>query len=759
MKILTFTTLFPNKELPNYAVFVKERIVNIAALCDIRVVAPVPWHKSSRMPKEEIIEGVKVYHPRYFMTPKIFRSLYGFFMFFSLFMYVKHLKKEFDFDLIDGHFVYPDGLAAVLLGRVMGVKVCLTARGTDINWYPRFNLIRKLIRYTLNRADCLISVNSDLKEKMIALDAPEDKIHVIPNGIDFRKFYLISRAMARGETRLPLNRKLVLSIGNLIEAKGFDVLIKAISKVRRADVDLFIIGEGPYRKKLELLIKKLSLGERIKLLGALPQAELYKWYSSCDLFCLMSLREGRPNVVLEAMACGVPVVSMNRWGLSEIIKKETGMLLDSYEPEAAARAIEDVLSLNWNREKIALSVQHLDWKKTANALIGLFNSLVNKKDILFFSSDDWDSGLKTSKYHLSVRLAKDNRVFFINSLTLRVPTASKRDAKRVFNKLLKFFKGVIRIRENLFVYTPIVIPFYGSRVARFMNNLLISLQIKMIIRKFDVKAPLVWTFLPNSLGVIRRLNKKGLIYYCVDDMSAFKGVPADIIRGLDNEMTREANIVFAVSQELFKEKRAINENTFYSPHGVDFELFNKAVTEKDIIQPADIQDIRHPIIGFYGLISSDWIDYDLIRFLAQKRPAWSFVFVGKIDAVKEEPPKANNIYYLPVKPYEELYKYSRFFDIAMLPFNINQLTMHSHPLKILEYLSAGKPVVSIAIPEVMKYADVIEIAARYEEFLDKIERSLKFNDRNAVESRIRFASSSSWEKRFDEIQDTVCNHI
>lgn len=758
MKILTFTTLFPNKELPNYAVFVKERIVNISRLCDVRVVAPVPWHKFSQIPKEETMDGLEIYHPRYFMTPKIFRSFYGFFMFLSVRGFVKKLKKEFDFDLIDGHFVYPDGLAAVLLGRIMGIKVCLTARGTDINWYPRFSLIKRLIQYTLNKADCLVSVNNDLKEKMMALGASGDKIHVVPNGVDFKKFYPISRAVARKDIGMPLDRKLILSIGNLIEAKGFDVLIKAISQINRP-VDLFIIGEGPYRKRLELLIKKFSLGERIKLLGALPQTELCKWYSACDLFCLTSHREGRPNVVIEALACGTPVVSMNKWGLSEIIKKETGTLLDSYDPDTAARAIEGALNLNWNRETITSSIRHLNWQETANASITLYNSLANKNDILFFSSDDWNSGLKTSKYHIATRLARDNRVFFINSISLRTPSVTSHDFKRVIAKISGFFKGVKQVRKNIFVYTPIVIPFQKYSFVRFMNNIIMTFQIKSIMRKFNIKRPAVWTFLPNSLGAIRSIQRRGLVYYCVDDMSAFKGVPADIINRLDSEMTKEADIVFAVSRELFQEKKAINENTFYSPHGVDFELFNRALTEKNIVRPADIEDIGHPIIGFYGLISGDWIDYDLVRFLAQKRPEWSFVFVGKIDAVKEEPPKANNIYYLPVKPYEELYKYSRFFDVAMLPFNINKLTTHSHPLKILEYLSAGKPVVSIIIPEVMKYADVIEIAGRYEEFLDKIEKSLKLNDRNAVESRVRFASGSSWEKRFDEIQKAIAYNM
>ncbi|MDP3791836.1 MAG: glycosyltransferase [Candidatus Omnitrophota bacterium] len=769
MKVLVFTTLFPNSKMPNHGIFVKTRVKNLAKVCDVRVIAPIPhfpkininkkWFKFSQVPTEEEIDGLKVYHPRYFVMPKFCRSLYAFFMFIDVLRFVKRIKKEFDFDVIDGHFIYPDGLAAVLLGAVLRKKVIVTARGTDINWYSNFWIIRTLIRYCLKRADAVISVNSDLKNKMVELGIDADKIKVINNGVDFSKFYAMSKTEAKRALGIANNKKVLLSAGNLIETKGFHILINAFSLIKNKDAVLYIIGEGPYRKNLEALIARVGLKDRIMLVGEVPHNELYKWYSAADLFCLTSLREGWPNVILESLSCGTPALTMNKWSLSELIDKNMGILLDSYEPVTIAMAIEVAIDRQWDGKSIAGNMQNYSWDDTTSKLSELFKKTLQREDVLFFSSDDWNSGLKTSKYHIATRLARDSRVFFINSIGLRTPSVTSHDFKRVIAKIRGFFKGVKQINKNLFVYTPIAVPFQKHGFVRFMNNMIITFQIKMIMRRFNIKRPAVWTFLPNSLGVIRKIERKRIIYYCVDDMSAFKGVPADVISRLDSEMTRQADIVFAVSQELFKKKKAINENTFYSPHGVDFELFNKAVVEKGVMKPADIEDIGRPIIGFYGLISGDWIDYDLIRFLAQKRPAWSFVFVGKIDAVKEGPPRANNIYYLSVKPYEELYKYSRFFDVAMLPFNINQLTMHSHPLKILEYLSAGKPVVSIAIPEVMRYADVIEIAARYEEFLDKIERSLKLNDRNAVESRVRFASSNSWEKRFDEIQKAIAYHM
>src|SRR3989338_7435738 len=293
MKILVFTTLFPNSKMPNHGVFVKDRIVNLSKLYDIRVIAPVPyfpklninkrWFAFSQIPPEEYIEGVRVYHPRYFITPKFFRSLYGIFMFLSALTFVKRLKREFDFDIIDGHFIYPDGLAAVLLARTLGVKATLTARGTDINWYPKFKIIRRQIRYALRNAASIISVSDDLKDKMIGLGARYEDMEVIPNGVDFDKFYPESKSEARSALGINETKKALLSVGNLIEAKGFQFLLMAIALIKNRDLNLFIIGEGDYKKSLEALVRNLGLGDRVKFLGEVPHRELRKWYSAADL--------------------------------------------------------------------------------------------------------------------------------------------------------------------------------------------------------------------------------------------------------------------------------------------------------------------------------------------------------------------------------------------------------------------------------------------------------------------------------------------
>lgn len=768
MKILVFTTLFPNSRMPQHGLFIKARVAALAQKHEVRVVAPVPyfpkwkvnakWFLFSQIPIEEEIDGIKVYHPRYLVTPKIGRALYGFLMYFSLCGFVKNLRRSFDFDLIDAHFLYPDGVAAILLGRRLRKKTILNARGTDLNWYPQFPVIRAQIRSAMEKAEAVTVVTETLQEKALELGIDCGKITVIPNGVDTGTFFFRPRDEAKRTLDIPDNRRVILAVGHLLESKGFHLLIEALRHVCHQDIDLVIIGEGEYKEKLQRLAVEYHLQERVKFPGERPQSELALWYAAADMFCLTSLREGRPNVVLEALACGAPVVSMNQWGLGSLVDAESGILLEGYEPSDIAQAIDLALQKNWDRRAISGSMKEHTWDRTAEQVDQLMTSVMAKKDILFFSSDDWNSGLKTSKYHLSTRLARENRVFFINSLSLRTPTLSKRDLTKIFAKLKDYFKGAQKVRNNLYVYTPILIPFQRFALIRQLNKLFLQAQFRWLMSRYGITRPDIWTFLPNTVDLVTKLPRNKLIYYCVDDMSAFQGVAADVILRQDEDLTRKADEVFAVSEELYRQKKKWNTRTHYSPHGVDFDLFNQACRDGSIEKPADLKNIKGPIIGFYGLISGDWIDYGLVEYLAQNRPQWSLVLIGKIDRRGDAKlPQRDNIHYLPVKPYEELYRYSRFFDVAVLPFNINPLTMRSHPLKILEYLSAGRPVVSVNIPETEKYARVIAVASDRADFLNKIENYLQHDQAGQQKARVEFAATNSWDKRFDEIQNIIDN--
>ena len=394
MKVLTFTTLYPNNIWPNHGVFIKERMTHFAKLngCEVKVVSPVPYFprikigerwKYSEVARHEKIDGLEVSHPRYFMTPKIGMSLYGLKMFLSVFPAVKEIQKNFNFDIIDAHYVFPDGFAAALMSKYLKKSVVISARGSDINRFSEFPLIRRLLRYALHKANRVIAVSHSLKEEILRLGISENKLAVIPNGIDIDKFYTVPKEQARSKLSLPLNKKIILSVGQLTLNKGFDLLIKGLKILSdesfAKNLQLVIVGEGATRKELENLIFSLQLNEHVWLVGVVPHKELYLWYSAADLFCLASKKEGWPNVLLEAMACGTPVVGTPAGGIPEIISTNGVGLLTGRSERDIARTISVALKKQWNRDGIVQYARQHTWDKVALSVYEVFRSVLDSK--------------------------------------------------------------------------------------------------------------------------------------------------------------------------------------------------------------------------------------------------------------------------------------------------------------------------------------------------------------------------------------------
>ena len=393
MKILVFTSLYPNSQFPNHGIFIRERMAKFVRQSghEIKVVAPVPYFppikgnarwKYSQVSDKETDDGIEVFHPRYLVTPKVGMMFYGVFMFLSVVAFIARLRRTFDFDLIDSHFVYPDGLAGVLLGRYFGKPVTVSARGSDVNLYRTMRLIRPLLRYALKKADGVVAVSRALKTAMVELGVPGDRIAVIPNGVDGDKFTQLSRAEAR--IRLGLSEgKIVLSVGHLAEVKGFELLVKAMKVLeqdtRAGNLRLVIVGEGGYRKHLEWLIASLGLSSRVLLVGAIAHAQLPTWYNAADLFCLASEREGWPNVLMEALACGIPVLATPVGGVPEILASpELGGFLERNEA-AIAKAIIDGVTRQWSAVPFQRFAEAHSWDRVARDLELVFASAIRRK--------------------------------------------------------------------------------------------------------------------------------------------------------------------------------------------------------------------------------------------------------------------------------------------------------------------------------------------------------------------------------------------
>jgi glycosyltransferase involved in cell wall biosynthesis len=386
IRLLTFSTLFPSNARPNHGIFVENRLRHLVASgqASSTIVAPVPWFPS-RSPRfgdwarhasvapVEVRHGITVHHPRYPVIPWIGMSAAPYLLYRAALPTLRRLLASGQgFDAIDAHYAYPDGVAAVWLGRTLGLPTVVTARGTDINLIPRYVLPRALVRQAIAGAAALIAVSTALKNELVALGAPDDKVTVLRNGVDLTQFRPVDRAAARAA--LGLSRPTLLSVGHLIERKGHHRVIEAMTRL--PEFELLIVGEGREHARLATLIERLGLAERVRLLGARPHAELPSLYSAADILVLASRREGWANVLLEAMACGTPVVASNIWGNPEVIRDAAaGVIADENTPEGIAEAVKCLFALSRDRAATRAYAEQFSWELTTNGQIALFESL------------------------------------------------------------------------------------------------------------------------------------------------------------------------------------------------------------------------------------------------------------------------------------------------------------------------------------------------------------------------------------------------
>jgi len=391
MKVLVVTSVFPNSKQPTFGVFVKERMLQVAKHCELKVVAPVPWFPFARylkkgyrprVPYLEIQDGIEVYHPRFFNIPKFFKFLDGFFFFLSSLITTYKLKKKFNFDIIDSHFVYPDGFGSILLGKVFGRPVFITVRRT-IRILLKYPLIRHQIRYALNRAARVFSVCNDLKKVVLEFSIPDQKVIVVPNGINIRKFNAVDKLEARKELGLPANKKIIISVGWLNEEKGFHHIINGLSRIKETFPEILyvIIGGipagGNYEPVLRQLVSELGHLDDVFFAGPKPHDQLYKWLSASDLFCLATAREGWANVFLEAMACGVPVVTTRVGGNEEVVSSsDYGLLFNLGNEKEMIDAILFAFSKQWSKEAILAYAGMNTWDKRIGTLISQYKEVL-----------------------------------------------------------------------------------------------------------------------------------------------------------------------------------------------------------------------------------------------------------------------------------------------------------------------------------------------------------------------------------------------
>jgi teichuronic acid biosynthesis glycosyltransferase TuaC len=392
MRVLVLSSTFPSAQQPTRGVFVRERVRRLARRCEVVVVAPLPWFpmngllrgERNAVLKVEDQDGLRVYHPRFFSLPRYGKSLDGALYFLSLIRFISRLRRSFPFEVIDAHFAFPDGLAATVLARLFNCPVVVTLRGSIVR-LSGYRLHRPQLRWVLCHADRVTAVSESLKSVAVGLGVSDDRVRVIPNGVDLTVFNPMVRREARQLCGLSEGATILLTVAGLYEGKGQHAVIAALpSLVARYPEALYVMVGSPrpgetYQRRLQRAIRKLGLERHVLFVGPRPQAELGRWFSAADVSVLATQSEGWPNVLLESLACGTPVVATRVGGAPEIVRHgEDGFLV----PYGDAAALRDALLLAveqpWDQDAIVRHAQRFDWNESVEQALDELNAALKK---------------------------------------------------------------------------------------------------------------------------------------------------------------------------------------------------------------------------------------------------------------------------------------------------------------------------------------------------------------------------------------------
>ena len=393
-RLIVFSSLFPNAAQPHAGLFIRERMFRVGRHLPLTVVSPRPWFPGQGLirrlrpgyrptpARRETQDGVEVRFPRFLALPGVMRRWDGVMMALACLPTLWRLKRRFGGNLIDAHFAYPDGYAATLLGRWLDLPVTLTLRGTEVP-HSRVPALRSRAAKALAGAARVFSVSDSLRRLAIELGMPADKGRVVGNGIDIERFRPAPRREARAKYGLPENARVLVSVGALVERKGFHRVIDCLPALLRdfPELHYLVVGganpEGDMRDELIARAAALGLAERVHFLGALPPEELRWPLSAADVFVLATRNEGWANVFLEAMACGLPVVATDVGGNREVVcRPELGEIVPFGDQEALTAALRRALARDWPRQAILDYAADNTWDKRVAILLAEFTALL-----------------------------------------------------------------------------------------------------------------------------------------------------------------------------------------------------------------------------------------------------------------------------------------------------------------------------------------------------------------------------------------------
>ncbi|MEZ9047736.1 MULTISPECIES: glycosyltransferase [Vibrio] len=360
------------------------------------------------------------------------------------------------------------------------------------------------------------------------------------------------------------------------------------------------------------------------------------------------------------------------------------------------------------------------------------------RDLIVFGEDF--GGLPSSTQHLVRHLAKQHKVLWVNSIGLRQPKLSAKDANRAFNKLFGKTKAVTQNmldsegHDNITIVNLKTIPAPASKFSRKLAQQMMLHQLKPVIAELNLNAPILWTSLPTAVDLCGHLGESSVVYYCGDDFSALAGVDHDTVAQHESELIEKSTLIFAASKKLMG--KFPKHKAHLLPHGVDVDLFSTPAP-----RAKDLPSNHRPIAGFYGSLSK-WLDYEMIDHVANAMPEWDFVFIGPNELDTLMLPKLSNVHYLGPRPHHTLPSYSQHWDVSLLPFVDNEQIRACSPLKLMEYLAAGTPIITTPFPALVPYQGHVTTVGSANQMIWALDHARELSN-----SPISVVEQESWQNR------------
>lgn len=391
MKLLLVTNLFPTPVDPERGIFTLQLVKHLKNYCDVTVVCPLPWFPNwkilknqekwfqySQVPERYIIDNIEVHSPKYPLLPKISENIHDRLMTIGLTSYIKKLHRINHYDAINSQWLYPDSVAVDNLISSIGIPHIPTGLGCDVNLDIYDKSKGKKILRMLNNSHAVTVVSNNLKDELIKNNIQKNNISVIPNGVDIEKFKVLNKESCRTKLNIKINEPMVLYVGRLSEEKSVSTLIEATSKLIQSNckIKVYLVGDGPLHQYLLDLVDRLNISKNIIFIGKVEHSEISTWMGATDYFCLPSLREGCPNVILEALGSGRPVIASRVGAIPDIVTNESGILFTPKDVDGLAKALNNAITSKWDSKDISNSVQKLSWDEAAKKYYHVFKNAI-----------------------------------------------------------------------------------------------------------------------------------------------------------------------------------------------------------------------------------------------------------------------------------------------------------------------------------------------------------------------------------------------